>query len=800
MKFLLTFFLFISYASISQTITVVDASTQEPLASVIVHNKNNKSVTYTDVYGKVDLSVFDSSELIYFRSLSYTVAVYNKKQLTIRNGVVKLKSNGDRMDPIVISASKFEQRKQDIPQKIISQNKEDIILQNPQTSADLLQQSGQVYVQKSQQGGGSPLIRGFSTNRLLITVDGVRMNNAIFRGGNLQNVLSIDPLSIERTEVILGPGSVVYGSDAIGGVMNFYTKEPRFSKDSTSITGNALVRYATANNEKTAHLDLNVSGKKLAAATSISINSFEDLKMGKYGPDEYLRDRYVVRDNGQDVVVQNDDPRVQTPTGYDQLNLLQKFSYAPSAAWKYDLSIIYTTTSSFDRFDALNRFRESGNPRAAQWYYGPQNWLMLNGKIHHNGDGTWYDRAVFTQSYQQFEESRFSRDFQDTDLFSNREKVDVNISSLDFERTDVNNNALFYGAEFIHNRVHSKGRITNINTAITSPAPSRYPNGSTWRSLAAYASYQWKIRQDFTIQSGARYNHIWINADFDDTFFNFPFQKATVNTGALTGSIGATYRPDNSWELRSNLSTAFRAPNIDDIGKIFDPSPGTVIVPNPDLEAEYSYNYEVGAKKTFFKRLTIDVAAYYTYLKDALVARDFELNGQENIIYQGELSRVQAIQNAEEAQVYGIEIAALFKATDHLDIQGHYTYIDGEQEEEDGSKVPVRHVAPAFGDVHAIYSFNKLKLDGFLMFNGQLDFEELEPSQTSRDYLYAIDSNGNPYSPRWYTLNLRSQCQVNDQLLLTASLENITNQRYRTYSSGIAAAGRNLILAVNYVF
>lgn len=800
MKYLLFLLLLSSYCCFSQTVIVVDAFTQEPLISVVVYNKDNSQSTYTDVQGKVDLTIFSSSELIYFKSLSYKTVGFNKQDIARTNGIIKLQSNGDRMDPIVISASKFEQRKQDIPQKIISINKKDIILQNPQTSADLLQQSGQVYIQKSQQGGGSPLIRGFSTNRLLITVDGVRMNNAIFRGGNLQNVISIDPLSIERTEVILGPGSVVYGSDAIGGVMNFYTQEPRFSNDSTAVSGNALVRYATANQEKTAHIGLNIGTEKFAAATSISLNSFDDLRMGKHGPDEYLRDRYVTRQNGEDIVVINDDPRVQTPTGFNQLNLLQKFSYAPSNSWKYDLSLIYTSTSNFDRFDALNRFRESGQPISAQWYYGPQTWLMVNGKINHKGDGTWYDDAMFTQSYQKFGESRFSRDFQDPNLFSNREKVDVNISSLDFKRRDSNNNALFYGAEFIHNRVDSRGSVIDIETAVVAETASRYPDESSWQSLAAYASYQWKLRRDLTIQSGLRYNHIWIDADFDDQFFDFPFQEATVNTEAVTGALGATYRPVESWELRGNLSTAFRAPSIDDIGKIFDPSPGTVIVPNPDIEAEYSYNYEVGVKKTFQDRLTLDVSAYYTYLKDALVARDFNLNGQENIIYQGELSRVQAIQNAEEAEIYGVEIAMLYKVTDYLDFKAHYTYIDGSQEEEDGSKVAVRHVAPAFGDVHAIYTMDKLKLDAFIMFNGQLDFEELAPSQQSRDYLYANDENGSPFSPRWYTINLRSQYQVSQGITLTASLENITNQRYRTYSSGIAAAGRNFILALNYAF
>lgn len=784
----------------AQDIIVVNSSSDEPIVNVVLYNKSKDTYAVTDVNGKVNIGSFNSDEFIYFQSISYKTLKLKKSEIINSGNRVRLEIHSQVMNPVVLSASKFQQRKQNIPQKIFAVQRDEVIVNNPQTSADLLQQSGKVFVQKSQQGGGSPMIRGFSTNRLLLTVDGVRMNTAIFRSGNLQNVISIDPLSVDRTEVILGPGSVVYGSDAIGGVMNFYTINPRFNKDSIAISGNALLRYATANNENTAHVDLNIGSRKWAAATSISLNFFDDLRMGAHGPDEYLRSQYVVRRDNMDVLIENDDHLIQRPTGYDQLNLLQKFRYQPQQDLELGLSLIYTATSDVPRYDALTRFRESGNPRNARWFYGPQTWLMTNFNLTHRGNGKWYDRVRFTQAYQQFNESRNVRDFQEPELFVNEERVDVISSNLDFERRNRENNVLNYGVEFVHNRVYSIGGVTDIDTGESVAAATRYPDGSSWRTLATYLNYQWKPKEQLALNTGLRYNHVWSDASFDNEFFDFPFTRSTFNTGALTGALGAVYATNDNWEIRSNLSTAFRAPNIDDKGKIFDPNPGTIIVPNPDLDSEYAYTAELGVKKRFNEKLLIDVSGYYTLLQDALVTRDFNLNGQEFVDYQGRLSRVQAVQNAEEAMVYGLELGLLYELNKYWKFHGNYSWISGEQKDDSGDVTPIRHVSPSFGDAHMMYTKENWFLDAFVVFNGQLNADEIAPSLQARPHLFALDENGSPFSPSWYTLNVRASYSFNTHLKVNAALENITDQRYRTYSSGITAAGRNFIISLNYSF
>ncbi len=793
---LLTFFTFTSI--LAQKIQVLEVESQTPISGVVIYNLEKTITGVTDFDGFVDISSFSDTELITFQHISHVNISISKSEISSTGNKVVLTMDASTLDEVVLSVSKFQQNKGEITQKIASITSEDIMFSNPQTSADLLESSGNVYIQKSQLGGGSPIIRGFSTNRLLIAVDGIRFNTAIFRGGNVQSVISIDPFSIDRTEVVLGPGSVVYGSDAIGGVMNFYTKNAKFSfEEGASFSGNAIARYATASSEKTGHLDFNIGLKEWAFLTSVSYTDFDDLKMGKYGPDDYLRPEYVETIDGIDVVVTNDDPRVQVPTGYDQINLMQKIRYMPSDNWDFNLGLFYTTTSDYPRYDRLIR-KKNGQFKSAVWDYTPQEWMSGNLMITNKGT-TFYDKSILTLSYQNFEEGRKDRDFGDEILYETKEKVDAYTSALDFIKK-FGKSKLFYGLEYVYNKVGSNGEQTNIITNETDPTASRYPDGSTWQSMAAYVSFQSKLAENLSFQAGLRYNHILLYANFDTPYYDFPFTEADINTGALTGSAGINWQASDILNWRVNFSTAFRAPNIDDVGKIFDSEPGSVVVPNPDLKPEYAYNGEIGATLNFENVVRVDVTGYMTFLEDALVRRDYSINDQTEIIYQGELSNVQAIQNVGEAEIYGFEAGVEINFTENIQFTSQYNYTGGHQVEEDGSKVAVRHVAPQFGNAHLVWIFKKLKLDAFTIYNGQFDYEDLSPEEQNKAYLYALDENGNPYSPSWYTINFGAQYQLTEALQINSTLENITNQRYRTYSSGITAAGINFIAAVSYKF
>lgn len=707
------------------------------------------------------------------------------------------------LEEIIISYNKWELKQNEVPNRITKINRNDIFLNNPQTAADMLQQTGTVFVQKSQLGGGSPMIRGFATNRVLLVVDGVRMNNAIYRSGNLQNVISIDALSLETAEVIFGPGSLIYGSDALGGVMDFHTLQPRLQTDTDKGTlwkGSVISRYSTANNEKTIHADVNVGGKKWSYLSSFTYSNFDDLKMGKQGgQDRYLRPQYVQRVNGIDSIFTNPNPRIQRFSGYEQTNLLQKIRFKPNRHNDFQYTYLYAHTGDVPRYDRLIQYR-NGRLRFAEWYYGPMVWQMHNLQWMHRKKTLLYDEMRITAAFQDYEESRIDRTRNSSTRNLQKETVKAYSLNADANLT-LGKGKVFYGVEYVFNRVGSTGISTNINTGSTTPIVSRYPDGSTWRSTAMYASYKQNLQENITFTGGLRFNDNKLAATFDNRFIPFPYTDTEIKQAALTGHAGVVYRLPEGWQLNANIATGFRMPNVDDIGKLFESAPGIVTVPNPNLRSEYAWNYELGIVYQPASSLSVELNGFYTRLNNAIVRRPATFNGQDSILFMGVMSRVEALQNAAYATVWGAQLSARWQLSPSLTLITHANWITGKETDDvKDEQVPLRHAPPFYGSTSLRYVYKRLTVELSAVYNNTIRNDRLAPSEQAKPDIYALDSNGKPYAPGWTTWNSRFSFNISKQWLLTAAWENMLNLRYRPYSSGIVAAGSNGILALRYSF
>lgn len=786
--------------SLSQTISVVSQENNQPLEGVTLISQNPDAYTITNAKGRAEFSKFKGAKRIKIRSLGYRSLFLSYKEIEEADFKIRLEVRNFSLDEIVISGTRWQQPINNIPSKIISISPQDIELQNPQTAADLLGVSGNVFIQKSQQGAGSPMIRGFATNRLVYTIDGVRMNNAIFRGGNIQNVINLDPFAIENTEILFGPASVIYGSDAIGGVMSFQTLTPKFSNmEKLLISGKGVTRYSSVNHEQTGHFDVNLGWEKWAFITSLSSWDFDHLRQGRYGPEDYIKTKYPQRRDGIDLVINQEDELLQIPSAYSQVNFMQKIRFQPDKKWEFQYGLHYSQTSTYGRYDRHNRMR-NGTFRYAEWNYGPQQWLMNHLNVTHQANHKLFDNMSLGLALQSFEESRIDRNFDSSQRRTRVENVEAYSANLDFIKNIGNRHKLYYGIEYIFNEVNSNGTQMNIVTEAVTDEADRYPEAS-WTSVAAYVNDEWKLTNALSLQAGLRYNHFLLDADFSNNidFYPLDFTTAKINNGSLTGSLGGVYRPNQKWTIRTHFSTAFRSPNVDDAGKVFDSEPGSVVVPNPNLDAEYAYNFDVGMVRVFGDAFKLDLTAYYTLLDNALVRRDFQLNGQEFIDYDGQLSRVQALQNAAKANVYGFQLGIEAKLSQSLKFFSDFNYQKGEEELDDGSTSASRHAAPFYGVSRLRYHFkNNYKFELNAIYQGQQSFSNLAVSERSKDEIYAKDANGNNYSPAWYTLNFKVFYQFNKIIGLSGGVENITDQRYRPYSSGLSGPGRNFILSLNF--
>ena len=782
----------------TQTLFVFDQQTGNPISDVYIYNDQKTVTGLTNEVGLVNIDDFVGSQYINFQHSSYTpdrVSILTLKKQKYKIGISQKLID---LAEVVVSANKWELDIREVPNKIEVIKRREIIFENPQTSADMLAAGSQVYVQKSQLAGGSPMLRGFAANSILFVVDGIRMNNAIYRSGNLHNVLQADVNSIESAEVIFGPGTNIYGSDALGGVIDVHTLSPKLSSTSKWVTkGSAFARIASADFEKTVHIDLNSGNNKWAFLTSISYSDFDDLVMGNIQNDYAQRFNYLKEINRQDSMVANNDPNKQLYSGYDQLSFIFKIKqkFSKDIDWIYSFYI--TQTGDVPRYDRLLQY--NGDVlKYAEWYYKPQQWLMNSLELNFNKTNKAYDHLSLIFAFQNVKEGRNDRKYQDEWLRKRNESVNIFSVNADFDKALKWNNYLFYGIEFNYNNVVSKGIEENIYTGETDTVSSRYPDSTNkYLQGGAYLTYKKNYTNTpLSLQAGIRFSYVSLTSTFTKkTAQQYTYDNIHFGGGSLTGSLGMTYRPEN-WQIRFNLSSGFRAPNLDDMAKIFDSEPGNVVVPNEDLEAEYLYNIDLGFAYNFVGKISVELTTFFSYLNNAMVRRDYQVNGQDSIYYDGQLSKVQALVNVGNATIYGATFIFNAQLIEGLAFNTTLSYIKGI----DSDGFPIRHAPPLYGTSGLTYERNKLKLTVSADYNAQITYENLAPSEQSKAYLYATDSNGNPYSPGWWTLNFAGSYAFNQSFLVTFGIDNMLNYRYRPYSSGITAPGRNFIVALRYSF
>jgi hemoglobin/transferrin/lactoferrin receptor protein len=706
------------------------------------------------------------------------------------------------LNEVSISVSRIQTNVSQCPSQVAIIKSNTIEFSNPQTTAHLLENSGQVMVQRSQGGGGSPIMRGFEANKVLLVVDGVRMNNAIYRGGHLQNVITLDPNMLERVELLFGGNSLLYGSDALGGVMYFQTKKPEtFNDDDLHIKIGGMTRYSTANQEKTVNFKLNIAKKRFGFLSNFTYSDFGDLRSGGNFSSKYgnwgKRTFYVERINNVDSVLRNDKVSLQRGTAYSQYDFFQKVLFKQNEYITHSLNFQLSNSSDIPRYDRLTEIAANGKPTTAEWYYGPQKRTMLSYQLENKRKTFFSDYIQIVAAFQDIEESRNTRNFNNLKRTQRIENVKVMSVNADFRKT-VRKRENQYGIEVQANDVNSKASFVNVKTGETGAASTRYPDGgSQMNSFAAYFADRYKKSENTSFSFGIRYNYTTLNAVFNDkTFYPFPFNNLNQKHSALVSNLGFTQNFKNDFSISGSLSSTYRAPNVDDVAKVFESAAGRLIIPNNNLKPEKTYGSElVITKKWNNRQSSVQIVPFATLYNDALTLAPSQFEGKDSIIYAGKKSAIFSTQNISNAYIYGFTANTRILINTNLSLSASYTFTKGRVLDNE-KETPLDHIPPTFGRIALDYQKEKLQVSLYSLFNGAKKASDYR-LKTEDNELYSADPIKG-FMPAWATLNLRGSYDFQRNIALQIGLENILDQHYRIFASGISAAGRNVNVTLRF--
>ncbi len=712
------------------------------------------------------------------------------------------------LDEVTIFTNKFSEKKKNLVQKIDVITAATIAKYNSQNTGDLLINTGNVFVQKSQQGGSSPVIRGFEASRVLIVVDGIRHNTAVFRAGHLQNVITIDQNMLEQVEVMYGPSSTLYGSDGLGGIVHLRTKSPKLSTTGKMLaTGSAFTRYSSANEEKTIHADLSLGNKRLAWLSSFTFSDIGDMKMGKNYPDKYptfgRRDSLIAFFGFKDSVIANKNPQVQKFSGYKQWDVAQKLLFAQNEKISHLLNFQYSNTTDVPRYDRLQDKRNFGGAigttlRFAEWFYGPQKRILGAYELGVKSLGFLNEFKV-NINYQDLEESRQQREYRRYDRFdSRREHIKVWGVIVDGRKL-FGNNELIVGMDGQFNDVKSVADRTNLTTGAVSKLDARYPDGKNKMNyVGLYAQHILKLKNGkWVLNDGIRFQSVSLRSNVaDNSFFNLPVTNFEQDNFAVTGNLGVIYNPQISTRVSLGFSSGFRAPNIDDLVKVFDFSVAKrVYVPNADVDPEYTYNIDLGIRQDFAKIVRLELTGFYTFFRNAIVGAPFKLNGQDSVVYNGVTSAVYANQNLNKGKTYGFNVSTRIDFTKYFYLTSTATYTKGRLKKFKAGELPQDHIPPFFGKTSLNYKHSRFGLELYAMYNGWKKIADYNPDGEDNQQYATPDG-----MPSWFTLNWRGNVKICKAVQLQLGIENMTDRNYRYFGSGFSAPGRNFIVALRAGF
>ncbi len=637
---------------------------------------------------------------------------------------------------------------------------------SPRTVPEALYESVGVFVQQTNHGGGSPIVRGLIGPQVLLMVDGVRLNNSVYRTGPVQYLNLLEPTLIGRVEVLRGPGSVLYGSDAMGGVILVMPIEPREPRPDGGMAGGGALttRFASADLGRTVHGHADFATRAARGLGGISFKWLSDLRGGS-------------------------GVGAQRFSGYDQWSSFAGLEFrvtegalkGSSVSAKY----LYSYIQDAGRTDQLAK-------AGSLIVYDNEDhlaWLRIKVPV-----ASIRTEFTATGSFQGF----FERSDQwqmagdlETRLGVTRDELTARTLGMDVMGTTslLGRRLKFqYGGMWYRDWVEAN-RARKVGEAAWSPtAEGPYPDASTYNNdgvflHAAGEPVRTESGHTLRLEAGYRLHGMSGHAPASGGLAEVEFSHL-----GHVFQAGVQYAYLERVTVAATFSQGFRAPNLQeaihlgDAGKSFH-------VPNPDLGPERCDTVEV-LSRLRLSWLDVSVAGYVSFLRDLIKREGTLWNGLGQVAGK----QVERNANGSGGLLWGIESGVSAVVGLGLSARAHVTYTWGEEHVPGKADVPLTRIPPLFGWAGVRWDIPagegpRAFVESFVRWAAKQDRLSPEDLKDPR-----IPEGG---TPGWWTLNLRASARFSDRYRTGLAIENLFNRKYRYHGSGLWAPGLNVVATLD---
>lgn len=793
----LIIFIFFPLLANSQDVTIIDNYSKFALPGVRVYCSNSADTLQSNSNGIVNIDFLPNDETIIFSYPMFEKSGYTKSELTKLHNIVYLKRSQSLIEQNT-SLLATKEYSGDLPFFTDIVNLDNDIIFNDETNP-----ADNDFMRIDE--GGFSILQGLEVNNVLLSIDGIRLNDEIQKNGKIESLLNFNNTMTQSVRKVYGTGFTIYSPHAIGGVINYFTKYPAVSSDYSfheKIELNS--KYQSVSNSFINNVNINFITPSFTSFSSLSYGKFGDITMGKnrdylsaadsvYGLNNY----YVDHTNTGDTIIKNNNPYKQLGTNYDQIYFLQKFRYRIDNYANIILNFHYVNTSEVGIYSGLTEININ-HLRFAECQFGPQNKFIGNINFIYDRKTRFFDLFSLNASYIKYDEYRLTRKYKNPVALHQIENLSVVKLTSDFVKIK-NTSRIAFGISYDYNNLNTKAFFYNINTDSTWQGMTRYPtNGSFSQNGALYFNFKSMKIANFFFNFGVRTDLRYTHADFNNNSPQLPLPFTEINQleFAPVASANIETTPVTWLYIKIIISASKQIPIISDFGRVMVKD-YIVNIPTNKLKPEKNYSAKFGTTIFAAEKLKIYGSALLTFANDAIISAATNLNENDSLYFGTDRYKIATKTNIKLAYIYGGSLGFYFNYNPtysnkiYLKFNASVNYAKGINLTND---LPLPNIYPFFGNAYTTLNIYNFEIKLTTIFNGHKPLEEL--SQVGEDYIEKAASTG---FPAWQIYNTKITFKKENKLELSCGIDNIFDKFYRHYKSAIAAPGRNFVFSVKFV-